>query len=442
MAVKNCRSLINTHASFQSLMSRHSLFACDQTNLILAARILSCQTDVDVLFCSLYTYIGNKESSTQYYRMAKKKENNLNDNTTVPAVKIIICTLTLLVIGLAVAIIIISVNNSKDSDSMASCGKTSSLKQKYRIKKSQDLYRDLSEAELLQVRDYILNDASLKVTPIEKVKIFRESYRTPSCPKTSPLKPKYTKSNDLYRDLSKAELLQVCDYILNVASLNVTPFEKATVNSNYIFLIELQNPIKDDAIAYLDRNGPKPTRVANVIIFKGAVSPPVVEEILVYFDKPMRHEPNTLLTDREIPFHARPSSKYKNAISEKIIDDFVIKAHQVLDGLFGGYVINNCTDRCLRYYNIPPRAMPNSDELLSVAWFVRDVPGSVLQPVGLELLIQGEGNDGSKWKTRVSATNVYCSKTFVEQVASVQMSCYYRYHMCTCSLHCQWVTKR
>ena len=154
------------------------------------------------------------------------------------------------------------------------------------------------------------------------------------CRQKSTLKPSYTKSQDLYRDLSKAELRQVRDYILKVASLNVTPFENATVNSNYIFLIELQNPIKDDAIAYLDYNGPKPTRVANVILFKGAVSPPIVQEILVYFNKQMRHESNTFLTNRTIPFHARPSNKYQNAIQEKIIDDFVIRAHQV----FAGYV--------------------------------------------------------------------------------------------------------
>jgi hypothetical protein len=69
-----------------------------------------------------------------------------------------------------------------------------------------------------------------------------------SCSQKTTLKPQYTKSQDLYRDLSKDELIQVRNYILNVASLNVTPFEKATINSNHVFLIELQNPNKGDAI--------------------------------------------------------------------------------------------------------------------------------------------------------------------------------------------------
>ena len=271
------------------------------------------------------------------YKRAKEPEN-----TKTPwAVKIVICILVLLVVALAVAIIIITVNNSKNPERLSSCSTTSSLKANLT---SQDLYRDLSEQELRQVRDYILN----------------------------------------------------------VTSLNVTAYEKATLNSNYIFLIELQNPIKEDAIAYLDNNGPKPTRTANVIIFKGAASPPVVEEILVHFDKPMRHELNTFLTERAIPFHARPVSKQGVDILVKILKDFGKKADQILSDLFDGYTITNCSDQCLTYRFYGPSAMPKpSKEVMTYIWLTRNVPGMVVQPVGLELLIQGEGHDGSQWKTRV-----------------------------------------
>ena len=279
-------------------------------------------------------------------KRAEIKTENLKYTTTSRAVKLLICILVLIVIGLAIAIIIIAVNNSRHSDQLSSCPKTSSLKRNYRLK-SQDLYRDLSQHELLQVRNYILNDASL----------------------------------------------------------NVTPHEKATLNSNYIFLIELQNPIKDDAIAYLDQNETKPIRVANVIIFKGRASPPVVEEILVYFDKPMRHELNTLLTNRTIPFHARPTSKQGEAILDEIVNDFGRNTNQILKELFEDYVIIDCIDQCLQYGFYGPSAVPDSNELISHIWFLRNVPGAALQPIGLELLIQGEGFDGSKWKTRVRNSN-------------------------------------
>jgi diamine oxidase len=270
--------------------------------------------------------------------VAAQKDSDLNDSTTSRAVKVILCLLVLLVLGLAIAVIIISVN-SKQSGSISSCTTTSSLK------------------------------------------------------------PNYTKSQDLYRDLSEIELLQVRDYILNVASLNITPFEKAAVNSNYIFLIELQNPIKDDAIAYLDHNGPKPARSANVIIFKGAVSPPVVEEILVYFDKPMKHELNTLLTDNTIPFHARPPNNLEYARIAEIVNDFGEKAHDILKESYDGFTIGNCTDRCLTYTDTGPTSMFSSNEHHAFIWFLRAVNyGEYLHPVGLELLIQRQGTDVSKWE--------------------------------------------
>ena len=254
-------------------------------------------------------------------------------------VKVIICILVLLVIGLAIATIILSLKNSNNSDSIDDCVKTTSLK------------------------------------------------------------PKYTKSQDLYRDLSETELLQVYDYILKVAPLNITPFENATVYSNYIFLIELQNPIKDDAIAYLDYNKPKPTRAANVIIFKGAETPPIIEEILVYFDTPMRNERNKMLTNNTIPFHARPINSLEMARTSDIMNEFGEKAHDILKESFDGFTIVNCSDRCLSCSNSGPTSVfkPNEQDLFNV-WCLRVVDGEYLHPVGLEFLIRRKGTDVSKWE--------------------------------------------
>ena len=288
------------------------------------------------------------EARDRFIPSENDNKDKVNDNNTNKsrAIKILIGVLVLLVIALIITVIVISVN-SKDSSSTSSFS---------------------------------------------------------TCSKTTSLKAKYTKSHDLYRDLSEDELVKVRDYILNVASLNVTPYKDASVKTNYIFLIELQNPIKDDAIAYLDGKGSKPSRVANVIIFKGAVSPPIVEEILVYLDTPMKHKPNTFLTNRPIPYHARPTNKVGGAVLVKIINNFGKKAHDILKESFGGYAITDCADKCLTYGPMSPSAIPNSNELICFVWFQRNVPGFSVQPVGLELIIQGEGNDGSKWKTKVSSS--------------------------------------
>ena len=271
--------------------------------------------------------------------MAQQTEKNRNESTTPRTLKVIICILVLLVIGLAIATIILSLKNSNDSGSIDDCVKTTSLK------------------------------------------------------------PKYTKSKDLYRDLSENELLQVYDYMLKVAPLNITPFENATINSNYIFLIELQNPIKDYAIAYLDYNKPKPIRTANVIIFKGAETPPTIEEILVYFDTPMRHERNKMLTNNKIPFHARPINSLEMARTSDIMNEFGEKAHDILKESFDGFTIVNCSDRCLSCSNSAPVSVfkLNEHDLFTVAC-VRAVNGEYLHPVGLEFLIQRSESDVSKWK--------------------------------------------
>ena len=113
-------------------------------------------------------------------------------------------------------------------------------------------------------------------------------------------------SNNLFRDLSEDEIIRVQDYILNKASLNVTEHSKASVASNNIFLIELWSPDKDEALAYLDGRGKKPTRLAHAIIFCGALSPPIVQEILVPVDAPKNHVVFSPGRKNPIPFNSRP----------------------------------------------------------------------------------------------------------------------------------------
>ena len=83
------------------------------------------------------------------------------------------------------------------------------------------------------------------------------------CPEKMKLISSPARSTGLYDDLSKDEIIAVRDYILSQSSLNVTRHEDAAINDNYIFLIELQQPPKDEALNFLDNdNAPKPERKA------------------------------------------------------------------------------------------------------------------------------------------------------------------------------------
>ena len=54
------------------------------------------------------------------------------------------------------------------------------------------------------------------------------------CPETTELQELTTvRSSGLYDDLSKDEIIAVRDYILSQSSLNVTPYEDAAINNNY-----------------------------------------------------------------------------------------------------------------------------------------------------------------------------------------------------------------
>ena len=62
--------------------------------------------------------------------------------------------------------------------------------------------------------------------------------RIKDCPQSTKLEiSSPARSAGVYDDLSKEEILAVRDYILSQPSLNVTPYQKAAINDNYIYLI-------------------------------------------------------------------------------------------------------------------------------------------------------------------------------------------------------------
>ena len=50
------------------------------------------------------------------------------------------------------------------------------------------------------------------------------------------------KSAGVFDDLTVDEIVSVIDYLMSQTELNLTKFEEATVNSNYIYLVQLLPP--------------------------------------------------------------------------------------------------------------------------------------------------------------------------------------------------------
>ena len=219
------------------------------------------------------------------------------------------------------------------------------------------------------------------------------------CPETYLTPSKEAKrSAGLYNDLSKEEIIAVRDYILSQSSLNVTPFDEAKINDNYIYLIELQQPPKAAALEFLDNNGDKPERTARVVIYSGGKANPDVREYLVKpAGKPTSHRESTGPGKYPIPFNTRFADTKELAIMEKMIKNVTKHAFRLLNESYDGFTFWGCKDRCLTWGLSAPSTF-KANQRKQWTWMMRDMIGFYIQPVGFEVLLDTGGNDPTQWR--------------------------------------------
>ena len=218
---------------------------------------------------------------------------------------------------------------------------------------------------------------------------------------TSPYKQDVTLPSEptVFQDLSPAEYHSVRDYLLKQAGLKLTQHSKATQNSNFIFLIELYLPDKQQVLNYLDNNGPKPVRRARAVIVNGAKASPNVEDYLVSpLPNPTSHTRLLLAHRREpISFASRPFTGKEEEGLDKIARKVTSKCYAILRESFGAWY-GNCTKNCLRYYTDgTPATFRNGNRKTWVAFF-RDKPGFDVLPVPFEILVDHADANVSNWK--------------------------------------------
>ena len=215
-----------------------------------------------------------------------------------------------------------------------------------------------------------------------------------------------SKDPDVFQDLSEDEIHAVQDYMLSVSSLNLTSHKKATLQDNFIYLVELYLPPKAEVLQYLDDKGSKPVRRARVVLQNGAPKIPNIEEYIVEpLPKPRNH--STLrLAGRQfpIPFHARQMTAQEIALYSEKMKLYSARLYKVLKESFG-YWVHNCTTHCATpsINGIPGSFKPGTRQ----TWitFRRQVAGKWLHILPLELLLDHNDKDADKWKVlRVSAS--------------------------------------
>ena len=214
------------------------------------------------------------------------------------------------------------------------------------------------------------------------------------------------KSSSPFNDLTVSEITAVRDYLLKQASLNLTEYSKATVDSNYIYLIQLLPPSKEEVLEHLDNNGAKPERKAVAVVFHGATDPPVVKEYIIHpvstpTDYKVREIPGG--QKKTVPFNARPFDgvvEY-NALEREIVKEAASKLAKLMSESYDGYIyIFPCVSgiKCLQFLYTAPMGFTGEDRYTWIYFFRGDVAGHYLHPLDLMFLVDHGGADVSKWK--------------------------------------------
>lgn len=204
----------------------------------------------------------------------------------------------------------------------------------------------------------------------------------------------------LFNDLTPSEMLKVRDYLLSQPRLGLTPYGLATVNSSYIYMMTLMVPLKTSVLEYQVGKDRKPQRAAKVVIYRGNSIPPKVEELIVGpLPKIKYHRMVTSPVYRRvpIPFSSRPV----DAIERSELKAYLLFVTEPLHTLFKesyGLTYNNCTPTvdCLIFEDFAPRGT-ESGERLSWFWAYRDTEGYYLHPLGFAIQIDHLSVDPVEW---------------------------------------------
>ena len=215
--------------------------------------------------------------------------------------------------------------------------------------------------------------------------------------------PRNLENPDVFDDLSEDELTAVNDFMLKDQSLGITPWNKATVDSSYIYMIELHLPNKNDVLQHLDHGSKKPKRQAKVVVVRGNRKPPVVEEYIV---SPLSKSRTATIYMYKDPSYIRDPIPYESrpidGIDNRYLFAIIAKATEELYPLLmESYRLcyHNCTTGVNRmaFSDISPGNLKRGDRK---SWIqgLKEIDGVNTQPLGLSFLIDHKSTNVSKWR--------------------------------------------
>ncbi|KAJ3101107.1 hypothetical protein HDU97_001632 [Phlyctochytrium planicorne] len=214
-----------------------------------------------------------------------------------------------------------------------------------------------------------------------------------TCPKAS----NFVKSPfpNVFKEFEVPEIRQLKNWLFAQKELGLVPIDKADLKDNYVFKVDRKLPKKGEAVAFLEKKGPKPLQYAHVIINFGTK-----EQIREYTVGPL---PPTNVTKatliRTLPYNARflddKEYEYMYDLVANTVGNPLADAH-VSQELFGGEYRNNDNDT-ITWIDVSPHSFDGSKRRTWSYW-VSQKDGLYIRPVGLQTLFDHSGPDPSKWK--------------------------------------------
>lgn len=220
------------------------------------------------------------------------------------------------------------------------------------------------------------------------------SGRAPKCSaqRAHPLRGKHDKRSLVFADLTREEYLQVQQYMLKDNNLKISTNQITKPSDNFLFLIDLSLPKKADVLAYLDGGHAKPVRQATAVVFCGKYGF-IKEYVVGPLPNPTYHRDVTKERyNMDIPINARPVTVGEYAaLFEFLNRELFSKLKKLMKESF-----DVDDKKHLNAFEQMPRGIRSGDRS---TWFsfMRDMKTMYIHPVGLEVLVNHQSVNASKW---------------------------------------------
>ncbi|CAL1533785.1 unnamed protein product [Lymnaea stagnalis] len=211
----------------------------------------------------------------------------------------------------------------------------------------------------------------------------------------------YNGRADVFSDLHDYEIKIIVDFIHGQRHLNLTLPQDAGLNSNYIHVVEMISPPKQEVLLYLDKKGPRPQRMARAFIFRGGLQEPVVEEYLVG-PLPNPNSMSLMKTNSRkttIPYNVRPFSAFElKAFRVHALPKILGRIYNVLKESYNA-TLDNCAKKCLRFMITPVSSgFLEPGRRKSWFWFAYDLEFYTLHPLDFQFLVDTTDSDPRRWE--------------------------------------------